>query len=47
MEYGLKDIAFYVKKYVAHSTVCYNLPLVRDKPLWVSAFVKLVYSGDI
>ena len=43
MEYGLKDIAFYV----AHRTVFYNLPLVRDKSLWVSAFVKLVYSGDI
>ena len=33
MEHGLKDIAFYVQKPIAHRTVCYNFPLVRDKLL--------------
>ena len=32
MEHGLKDIAFYVQKHMAHRTVCYNFPLVRDNP---------------
>ena len=34
-EHGLKDIA--------HRAVCYNFPLVRDKPLGAPAFVILVY----
>ena len=45
MEHGLKYIAFCVKKkHIAHKTVCYNFPLVHDKPLGTPAFVKLVYS---
>ena len=43
MEHGLKYIAFYVKK-IAPSAICYNLLLIRDKPLGVLAFVKLIYS---
>ena len=43
MEYGLKNIAFYFQKHIAHRTVCYNFLLVHDKPLGVPIFVKLVY----
>ena len=45
MEHGLKYITFYVQKHIAPLAVCYNLPLVCDKPLEVPAFVKLVYIG--
>ena len=30
-------------KHIPHRTVCYNSPLVRDKPLGVPAFVKIIY----
>ena len=43
MEHGLKYITFYVKKHITHLAMCYNPPLVRDKPLGAYAFVKLVY----
>ena len=43
MEHGFKDVAFYIQKHIALLAVCYNFPLVRDKPLGVSAFVRLVY----
>ena len=33
IEHGLKDIAFYVQKHIAHRTVSYNFPLVRNKLL--------------
>ena len=39
----IKDIAFYVQKYIAHGTVCYNFPLVRDKPQGALAFARLVF----
>ena len=42
MEHGIKDIAFYVQKHIVQRTVCYNLPLVRDKPLGAPLYVKLV-----
>ena len=44
MEQGLKYIMFYVQKPIAPLTMCYNLLLVRNKPLGAPAFVKLVYS---
>ena len=43
MEHGLKDIAFYVQKHIALQGVCYNFPLVHDKPLGAPAFGRLVY----
>ena len=43
MEPGSKYITFYVEKHIAPFTICYNQPLVRDKLLGASAFVKLVY----
>ena len=43
MERGLKCIMFYVKKHTAPPAMCYDPPLVRDKPLRLPAFVKLVY----
>ena len=42
MDYRLKYITFYVKRYIAHLVMCYNAPLVRDKPLGAPTFVKLV-----
>ena len=42
MEDGLNYIMFYVKKHIAHVSMCYNPPLVRDKPLGTPASVKLV-----
>ena len=47
MENGLKDVAFYVQKHIAPWTICYNAPLVCDMPLWVPAFLKLVYYGSV
>ena len=41
MEHGLKYIAVYIQKLRA---VCYNSPLVCDKPLGVPASVRRVYS---
>ena len=32
-----------ILSHMPHRTVCYNFPLVRDKPLGAPAFVKLVY----
>ena len=43
MEHGLKHITFYVQKRIAAVAMCYNPGLVHDKPLWSSAYVKLVY----
>ena len=43
MEHELKDIAFFVKKHIAHRAVCYNFPLVRDKPLGAPAYGRVVY----
>ena len=43
MELGIKDITFYVQNHIAPRAVCYNFPLIRDKPLVVPAFVKLFY----
>ena len=45
MEHGLKDLAFYVQKHIASWAVCNNFPLVRDKPLGVPVFVRLVYES--
>ena len=42
-EHGLKNIAFYVQKHIVHQAVCYNFPLVRDKPPGAPAFVRFVY----
>ena len=47
MEYGLKDIGFYVKKYIAPRAVCYNFQLVRNKPLGAPTIVRLVYHMPI
>ena len=47
MEYGLKDIVFYVQKHIAHRIVCYNFPLVHNKPLGAPVFVKLVYCFSV
>ena len=33
MDHGLNDIGFYVQKHIALRAVCYNFPLVREKPL--------------
>ena len=38
-----KHIVFFVQKHIAHRTVCYNFPLVHDKPLGAPTFVKLIY----
>ena len=43
MVHGLKYITFCAKKYTASLAICYNLPLVRNKPLGAPAFV---YSRD-
>ena len=43
MEHGLKNVAFYVQKHIAPWAICYNRLLVRDMPLEVPAFVRLVY----
>ena len=39
----IKIYCVYVQKHIAHRAVCFNFPLVRDKPLGAPAFVKLVY----
>ena len=33
MEHGLKDIASYGQKHITTWAVCYNFPLISDKPL--------------
>ena len=38
---------FYVQKYIAALVMCYNPGLVRNKPLGVAAYVKLVYCSEI
>ena len=45
MERELKPITLYVQKRISALTMCYNPGLVRDKPLGVSASVKLVYCN--
>ena len=45
MDHGLKDIAFYVQKQIAHWAVCYNYPLVRDKPIGTAAYVRVIYMA--
>ena len=45
MEYGLKHNTIYVKK--TSLVMCYNPPLVGDKPLRTAASVKLVYSNEL
>ena len=47
MEHGLKDVAYYVQKHIAPCAICHTPPLVRDMPLGVPAFVKLVYSSVV
>ena len=47
MEHGLKHRTFYVQKYIAPLEMCYNPPVVRDKPLGAPAFVRPVYFDDI
>ena len=42
MEHGLKYFAFYIQKLIAHRIVCYNVPLVCDKPLGAPLFVNLI-----
>ena len=44
MEYGLKNIAFYVENRIILCTVIKTSLLVRHKPLGAPAFVKQVYS---
>ena len=44
MENGIKYNRFYVQKYIAHLCMCYDPPLVHDKPPGALIFVKLVYS---
>ena len=39
----IKYIMLYVQKHITPLVMCYNPPLVRDKPLGVPAFVKLIY----
>ena len=43
MEHGLKDIKFYFKKIIAPLAICYNPPLVHDKPPGAPTFVSWVY----
>ena len=43
MEHGLKYIMFYIQKHIAPLAMCYNPPLVRDKPLGAPTLVKLSY----
>ena len=40
----IKYVSSYVKKHIVHLAMCYNPPIVRDKPLGAPAFVKLVYN---
>ena len=42
MKHGLKDNAFYVQTHTAPRAVYYIFWLVRDKPLGVTEFVRLV-----
>ena len=44
MEHRLKHITVYVQKLKAPWAMCYNLPLVCDKPLGAPASVKHIYS---
>ena len=41
----INDITFYVEKYIATRTICYNYPLVPYKPLRAPAFVRLLYHS--
>ena len=43
MEHGLEYITFYVPKNIVPRTICSYPPLVRDKPLGATEFVRLVY----
>ena len=43
MEHGLKYITFYVQKYITFLALCYNPPLVCDKPVGKPSSVKLIY----
>ena len=36
-EHGLNHITFYVQKRITHLAMCYDQPLIRDKPLGASA----------
>ena len=42
-EHGVNDIAFHIKKHRALRAICFNFPLVRDKPLEAPAFMILFY----
>ena len=44
MEHVLKYITFYVQKHIAPLTLCYYLPVVRDKALGALAFMRLLGS---
>ena len=44
-EHGFEYIAFYVQKLTTPRAVCYNFPLVSDKPLGVPASLRQVYYG--
>ena len=39
----IKHITFYVQNHMSALAMCYNPGLVRDKPLGVPAYVKLLY----
>ena len=43
VEYGLKHITCYVQIHIAPLAMCYNPPLVHDKPIGALPCVKLVY----
>ena len=45
MEHGKNIILLYVKKHMAPRALCYNFPLVRDKPLGAPAFARLIYCN--
>ena len=47
MEHGLKYIMFCLQKHIAALAMCYDSPLVHDKPLGVPTFVKLIYCFEI
>ena len=40
MEHGLKDIKCHVQKHIAPQSICYNLKLIRNRPLGAPAYCK-------
>ena len=43
MKHGLKYITFCDQKHIALLAICYNSPLVCNKPLGTPTFVRLIY----